>query len=81
MTNTEALVPIAKVERASERQVIERIQISQLCRLITFADGSAALWLGADRVGLSAYEATRLGYALTNDQQEGKDAISTCSQA
>jgi hypothetical protein len=67
MTDTEVLVPIAKDEPA--RQVVQRIQISQLCRLIIYSDGSVSLWSGADRVGLSAYEATRLGYALVNAQE------------
>lgn len=48
------------------KQVVQRIQISQMCQLVIYDDGSAALWSGADRVALSAYEATRLGYALLN---------------
>ena len=59
------------------RRVVERIQIAQMCRLIIYSDGSAVLWNGADRVALSSYEATRLGYALLNSEalpvlKEGK---------
>lgn len=49
-----------------EREVAQRVQISQWCRLIIYSDGSIALWNGVDRVELSAYEATRLGFALAN---------------
>jgi hypothetical protein len=49
-----------------DRQVVERRQISQWVRLITYSDGSAVIWQGSNRVELSAYEAVCLGLTPAN---------------
>ena len=53
-----------------DKEVVERIQISQWCRLVIYSDGSVALWSGADRIELNAYEATRLGLSLHKEESQ-----------
>jgi hypothetical protein len=60
------------------KQVVKRVQISQWVRLIIFDDGSVAIWQGANRVELSAYESSRVGYSLLDTSAK---EIEPCSQS
>jgi hypothetical protein len=64
-----------------KKQVKHRLYLSQWCILITFDDGTIAIWNGPSRVELGAYEVTRLTFALQNEMQQKDDALYEAAKA